>query len=260
MSVSIIGLGNFGKFIVKHLTLAGLDLTVTDVIDKTKEAKEIGAKFVSIDEACKSSIIILAVPMESLEEILHNIKSKLTPKTIVLDVCSLKMFSSEAMKRILPREVEIIGTHPLFGPQSAKDSINGMNIALCKVRCKEATFCSLVEFCKKLNLKTIVTTPEEHDKQMAISQALTHFICKTLNEIKINRIEMSTRTFDKLIEITDIIKNDTPALFNNMQTMNPFAKEVRNKFIKQAEEINAQLNHLNFNKNPSPIRCECQAT
>jgi len=242
MQIGIIGFGNFGKLATKHLILAGANVLVADISDKTKEAKEIGARFVSLEEACKSKVIILAVPMVGFKDILESIKNKITPETIVIDVCSLKMFACEAMNRILPSNVEIIGTHPLFGPQSASNSIEGMKIALVNIRAKQKTFVKVKEFCEKLKLKAIITTAEEHDKQMAVSQALTHFIGQTAKAMNLERVELSTKTFDDLMNIIDIIKNDTPALFNNMQTMNPFAKEAREEFVREAEKLNAQLN------------------
>ena len=244
--ISIIGFGNFGKLAAKHLILAGNSVWVSDISDKSTEAEKIGARFVSLNEALQNKIIILAVPMERLEEILQKIKDKLQEGTLALDVCSLKMFACEAMNRLLPENVEIIGTHSLFGPQSAPNSIAGMRIALVNVRAKQETFEKVKNFCENLGLKTILTTAEEHDKQMAVSQALTHFIGQTLKENDVKRVEMSTLTFDKLMDVVDIIKNDTPALFNNMQTMNPFAKEARDDFVREAERINAELEKREF--------------
>jgi prephenate dehydrogenase len=237
MKISIIGFGNFGKFAVKHLKERA-EVVVTDVTDKTKEAKEIGVRFVSLDEACKSEIVIIAVPMENLESTLRNVKDKLQEKTLVLDVCSLKMFSSKLMKDILGDRFELIGTHPLFGPQSAPSSIEGMRIALCNVNARDETFDKVAGFCLDLGLNVIETTPEEHDKQMAVSQALTHFIGQICKNMGVRRVELSTKTFDDLMNIVDVIKNDTPALFNNMQKMNPFAIGARDEFIAEAIKIN----------------------
>jgi len=242
MEISIIGFGNFGKLAAKYFILSGFSVKVTDLFDKRQEAEELGVRFVNLEEACKTNIMILAVPMEKFEQTLHMIKDRLMKGTIVLDVCSLKIFACEAMSKILPNHVEIIGTHPLFGPQSCPNSIEGMKIALVKVRCKDETFNKLKEFCKKLRLKAIVTTSKEHDKQMAVSQALTHFIGQACKKINIDRVELSTKTFDDLMNIIDIIKNDTPSLFENMQIINPFAKSMRDKFIKSCDEINKSLN------------------
>jgi prephenate dehydrogenase len=242
--IGIIGLGNFGKLAAKHLTAAGKQVIAADVVDRAKEAEQLGIEFAALEKVLESKTIILAVPMEALEQTLNNIKEKLQPGTVVLDVCSLKMFACKAMKRILPENVEIIGTHPLFGPQSAPDSIAGMRIALVNVRAKQEIFDKVKEFCEKLELKVIVTTAEEHDKQMAVSQALTHFIGQVAKRMNLERVELSTKTFDDLMSIIEIIKNDTPALFNNMQTMNPFAAEVRDKFVEESKKLNDKFKKL----------------
>ncbi len=246
MEISIIGFGRFGKLMAKHLVRKA-QVFATDSQDKKKEAEELGVNFVSLDKILTKKIIVLAVPMENLEGILNRIKHKVIPGTLVLDVCSLKMFSCKLMKDILPETIEIIGTHPLFGPQSAPNSIQGMKIALCDVRSKEATINGVKEFCESLGLQVLITTPEEHDRQMALSQALTHFIGQVLKNAEVKRVELSTKTFDKLMDIVEIICNDTPALFNNMQTMNSFAKDMRKRFIHEAEKIDTQLNFTGGN-------------
>jgi len=240
-SISIIGFGNFGKLAVKHLILSGANVLVTDVENKSQEAEILGAKFVSLEKVLQNKIIIIAVPMEKFVETLMNIKDKIKKDSIIIDVCSLKIFSCNAMEKILPKNIKIIGSHPLFGPQSAKNSIEGMKMALINVRADIKTFNKVKKFCKSLKLKVIITTPEEHDKEMAVSQALTHFICQVCKKIDINRVGLSTKTFENLMDIIDIVKNDTPALFNNMQQMNPFAIKIRKDFINNAKELDVQL-------------------
>ena len=240
MEVGIIGFGRFGKFMARHLKEKAA-VFVTDVTEKSKEAAEIGVAFASLEDVLEKKIIILAVPMEKLEETLNKIKGKVRKGALILDVCSLKMFSCRLMKEILPNDVEIIGTHPLFGPQSAQNSIKGMKIALCNVNARQETFEKVKKFCKSFGLEAIIATPEEHDRQMAVSQALTHFIGQVAKSMNLERVELSTKTFDDLMKIIEIIKNDTPALFENMQTMNPFAKEARKRFIAEGIKLNKKL-------------------
>jgi prephenate dehydrogenase len=244
--ISIIGFGNFGKLAAKHLSKKA-EVIVTDVSDKTKEADEMGVRFVSLDEACKSKIVIIAVPMENFESTLLRIKDKLQEGTLVLDVCSLKMFSCDLMRNIIGNKCEIIGTHPLFGPQSAPGSIIGMRIAICNINARDETLRKVVDFCSNLGLNVIETTPEEHDRQMAVSQALTHFIGQVCKKMNIKRVELSTKTFDDLVNIVNIVGNDTPALFDNMQKMNPFAIQARNRFVVEARKINKELDNEGSN-------------
>jgi len=148
--IGLIGLGNFGKLAAKHLVKAGKKIVAFDVSDKSKEAQELGIEFAELDKVLANKTIILSVPMEAMEDTLNKIKDKLQPGAVVIDVCSLKMFSCDLMDKILPDNVEIIGTHPLFGPQSAPDSIAGMRIAIMNVRAKQEIFDKVKDFLEKL--------------------------------------------------------------------------------------------------------------
>ncbi len=238
MEIGIIGFGNFGKFMAKHLKTKA-EVFVFDILDREKEAKALGISLVSFDEAVSKGIVIICVPMQDFESVLDKMKDKLRPGSLVLDVCSLKMFSCRLMEKVLPRTVDIIGTHPLFGPQSAPSSLTSMRIALTPIRGLRIEKVKL--FCESLGLEVFITTPEEHDKQMALSQALTHFIGQAMTNAGIKRIDLSTKTFDNLMDIVEIIRNDTPALFNDMQKLNPFAKDARENFLLELNKIQDNL-------------------
>jgi len=239
MQIGIIGFGTFGQFMAEHLkSKAGV--FVTDIVDKTKEAKKIGVTFTTLDKVCSKKIVILSVPMSVFVKTLKTIKDKLTPGTLVLDVCSLKIFSCKSMKEILPENIEIIGTHPLFGADSAKHSIKNMKLALVNVRSKKIS--EVQNFCESLGLQVFVTSAEDHDKKMAYTQALTHFIGKVAERMKLTRFDVCTKTYEDLMDIIDIIKNDDPRLFSDIQNMNSYAKKVRDQFIKESEKLNKELN------------------
>jgi len=239
--IGIIGFGKFGQFIAKHLKNKA-DVFVTSKFNNKKEAKEIGVNFVPLEEILKKKIIIISVSIDEFEQTLEKIKDKILPGTLVIDVCSLKVFPCSAMSMVLPKNIEVIGTHPLFGPNSAKSTLEGLKIALCNVRTSENTLSKVKSFCESLGLKAIITTPEEHDKQMAESRALTHFIGRVINNSGIERPILTTKTFDDLIKIVDIITNNTQGLFENIQTKNSYAKEVRKKFIESSIELDKDLN------------------
>lgn len=242
--MGIIGFGNFGKLMARHLSKK-FDVVVTDSSNSSREAKDIGVKFGSMENVLKCRMIILAVPMEVFVDTLKNIKDKLREDAIVLDVCSLKMFSCKAMEFILPENVQIIGMHPLFGPQSSGESLRGLRMVLCDVRSEKETFTNVKNFCEKeFGLNVFVRTPEEHDKEMAVSQALTHFIGQIIKKAGIKRVELTTKTFDNLMNVMEIIGNDTRALFENMETMNPFARDVREKFLIEGMKLHEKLNFL----------------
>ena len=86
-----------------------------------------------------------------------------------MDLTSLK---KEPVKLMLENSrAEVIGCHPLFGPQ-LKD-ISGQNVILCPARGKKWMGWLKGVF-KKNKMDVLEATPEKHDKMMAIIQALNH--------------------------------------------------------------------------------------
>ena len=238
MKIGIIGFGQLGKFAAKHLK-EKFEVFVADKFDKTKEAEEIGVEFVSLEEAASKEIIIIAVPIGVFEKTLIKIKDFFKPGALLLDVCSVKVKPAEAMKRLVRKDVEIIATHPLFGPQSGADGIEGLKIVLCPVRTTRLE--EVKKFLEDIGLKVIVATPEKHDKEMAKRAVLSHFIGRVLVEMKIEEGEITEPSFGKLIELRDMLKHDSWELVRDIQLNNPFGEEVREKFVKEVLRLKERL-------------------
>jgi hypothetical protein len=71
-----------------------------------------------------------------------------------------------------------------------------------------------------------IVSAEEHDREMAYVQALTHLIGRTLSAMEIPDESLKTQTYQHLLDMCSLIGNDTFELFTAMQVMNPFAAKV----------------------------------
>lgn len=239
MEIGIIGFGQLGQFIAKHLK-KHFKTAAADKFDKSEEAKALGTDFVSISDAASKEVVILAVPINQFEGTLKQIIPNLKPGALLLDVCSVKMKPAEIMQAIVPKNVDVIATHPLFGPQSGAKGIKGLKIVICPIRTTKLE--KLKKFLEeKLELKVLVKTPEEHDGQMATAACLSHFIGRTLIKLGINEQEIDEPSFRKLLELKKMLEEDSFELFKDIQQNNPFAKGVRDKFVSWANELNIQL-------------------
>lgn len=166
-SIGIIGLGAFGRLMAQHLRqhfrLCAYDpaLLPGSVDDRH------GVMLTSLPAAASCPVVVLATPVNQLEDTVQAIRPYLRPGSLVLDVGSVKLVPVEIMMRGLPEHVEIVATHPLFGPQSARDGIKGLKIAVCSIRGGQAP--RVAAFLHKtLGLKVIMTTPEAHDREAAM--------------------------------------------------------------------------------------------
>ncbi|HOV15726.1 MAG TPA: prephenate dehydrogenase/arogenate dehydrogenase family protein, partial [Spirochaetota bacterium] len=105
----------------------------------------------------------------------------------------------ELMLKYLPMTTEIIGTHPLFGPQSAKGDLKDLNIVLTNVR--STKFENVKNFLEsKYKLNILIEDRDNHDKTMAMVQGLTHYIAKALKEIGIYDTPLKTISYDNLLK------------------------------------------------------------
>src|SRR5512136_288369 len=85
----------------------------------------------SFDRVIASDLILLAVPISTVEAVCRDMASLLKPGQLVVDTCSVKEKPVRMMLAELPEYVQILGTHPLFGPDSGKKGIAGLKITLC---------------------------------------------------------------------------------------------------------------------------------
>jgi prephenate dehydrogenase len=145
----------------------------------------------------------------------------------VVDVGSVKVKPAEIMEKLLPGDVAVVATHPLFGPQSACNGILGLRIAICPIRGRRFR---VAAFCRKLGLDVIITTPEEHDRDVAEVQGLTHLVASLVVKMNPQPTRMTTRSFELLMSAVDMVRHDAPEVFQAILGANPYAEDVLKRF------------------------------
>ncbi len=225
-TVGIIGLGRFGSF------WAGV-LSHAYQVQGFNRSTPVNppCELVSLEQICKLPVIFLCVPMRTVPEMLERIAPLLAPGTLVIDTCSVKVEPVRWMLEKLPAEVSIMATHPMFGPESAKEGLAGLPLMMHPVRMKPGDYEDWAHWFRSLGIMVVEMTPEEHDKQAALSQALTHMIGKTLNTMGIDETPIGTLWYRKLLAICRQVAKDSPELFLDMQTLNPYAAKMRSDFL-----------------------------
>ena len=236
--IGLIGFGRFGRLAAKYLS-EDFRVYVTNKNNKINSQKNIIPS--TLDQVCKKPVVIIAVPISEFENTLKNAEPLLKKDSLVIDVCSVKEHPASLMKKILPKSVQVLGTHPLFGPDTASDSIVGRKIVLCKARINTNLHELIKSFLKSKGLVVIETTPREHDRQIAKSLVLTHMIGRALIGMKAGNVDIDTMGYRALIKILDTVRNDSLQLFQDMNRYNRFAKKERQKFIGSLERLNKVL-------------------
>ncbi|CAA2104265.1 hypothetical protein MBUL_02620 [Methylobacterium bullatum] len=205
-----------------------------------KGARKAGVRIGTLAEAAACPIVVLATPVSKLAEVVSGIGSHLRPGALVLDVGSVKMVAARIMAEGLPDHVEIVATHPLFDPQSARSGVKGLKIAVCPIRGRGGR--RAAAFLRKhLGLDVILTDPEAHDRAAASVQGLTHLIAKVFVEMEPLPTRMTTKSFDLLMQAVGMVRHDAPEVFDAIERANPYAEDVRRRFFAHASRLEAEL-------------------
>lgn len=237
---AILGLGAFGRLAASSIAATGREVVACD--SSATEAPK-GVRLVSIDEAAAAPVIVLAVPVQAFESALRDLAPRI-PETdtrpLVLDVCSVKSEPCALMDATLPPHCDTLGTHPLFGPQTAAEkSIAGEPIALCAVRVSDERVQRVRAFCEdELQLRVHECSPQDHDEQMALVQALTHLIGHALGEMNIPELPaLGTLAYRRVLQLKGNVQSDSEELFAAIQTHNPHAAAARARFADAVRAV-----------------------
>ncbi|MDP3993766.1 MAG: prephenate dehydrogenase/arogenate dehydrogenase family protein [Candidatus Doudnabacteria bacterium] len=237
--VGIVGFGNFGKFFARKLATT-FDVSVWDCRNFNDEAAEMSVRWSTLEEVANRELVVLAVPLQSMELLLGRLTLCVNPNALLMDVCSVKQEPLRLMRKYLP-QIELLGTHPLFGPQSAKDGWHGHRLVICPIAASSPKSEFMLQFLRDQGLRLFEMTAEQHDRQMANVQALTHFIARGLTGCEVSNSELATTAFGHLCKVAELLGADSWELFKTIELGNPFAAEVRQRFMQELENLERRL-------------------
>ena len=238
-TLGLVGFGQFGQLAARVLG-DHFEIVVNDVAPRAEAAaRRLGLPFVTLEAAAGCEVVVVAAPVVAMRGVFAAIAPHVKPGALVVDVGSVKTLPVRWMTELLPAHADLVATHPLFGPQSAKAGLQGLRFVVCPVRGDRHE--RVAAFGRSLGLTVTVTSPEEHDREMAYVQALTHLIGRSLVNIGIPDEQLKTQSYQHLLELCSLIGADTFELFTAIQTQNPFAAEVVTAFVDQAKSLLKQV-------------------
>jgi prephenate dehydrogenase len=113
---------------------------------------------------------------------------------------------------------------------------------LCPERIAGRRYEAIRSYLISKGLVAIETSPETHDRQIAVSLALTHFIGRALARFGADPLEIDTAGYQRLLHTLGVVQHDTWQLFIDMHRYNRFAAENRKAFMQALAAIDEQLN------------------
>ncbi|MDC7126497.1 MAG: prephenate dehydrogenase/arogenate dehydrogenase family protein [Spirochaetales bacterium] len=226
MNVAVYGMGRFGSFWAS--VLSG-KFNVSGFSRSNREYPSGVQRIHKEEDLAEFDTIFLCCAISAVEEVLKRISPFIKEGATVIDTCSVKEEPVRLMLKYLPESCGIIATHPMFGPDSGRDGVAGLPIVFHVV--KDLNSCGSFWFETFNSMKMVIheMTPDEHDREAAFTQGITHFIGRVLNELDLKDSPIATLGYKKLLEIVEQTCNDPIQLFMDLQKYNNHTKEMRSR-------------------------------
>ena len=218
--VSIIGFGRFGNLLYELLQ-KGFEIDVFD-IDPSNQTESVD--FIPLEDVLKNDTIFLAVPIRDFEELMKDLSTKIQGNKTVIDVCSVKVHPKNMMVEHLSNEVDIIATHPLFGPDSFQE--RGSVMMMEKVRDQHDRYDFWKSYFQSQNIIIEEITADQHDMMAAKSQGLTHLIGRVIDDFGTQKTNIDTVGYQALHKLVSQTCNDSWELFEDIQKFNPYTESM----------------------------------
>jgi len=241
------GTGEMGQWFTPFFKNHGYEVVVWGSSGKVEVAERMGVEFASdIDAAISTSdIVIVTVPINITEKVISETAPKMKSGSLLMDFTSLKVGPTEAMKKYAPENVEILGTHPMFGPSIP--SLHGQIFILTPIegRCNK-WFPIMRSLFEDNGAHIEVITPTEHDRFVSVVQGLTHFAYITIGttfdalDFSVNESRrFMSPVYDIMLDFVGRILGQNPYLYAYIQMENPEVLKVHDAFMNQCSEMSS---------------------
>jgi len=243
LKVAVIGgAGRMGKWLVKYFLAKGYAVIISDI--KHDEAKvaaaSMGVRLAkdNIEAARDADLCVVSTPIEVTPKVLQEIASEVKETTIVMEISSLKSEVIQVLEEIAKRNVKTLSIHPLFGPGA--DKLAEEKIVLVPLLEPASETILVRRFFPEADI--IVVEAEEHDRIMALTLSLPHFLnivfASVMSEEDLNVLKkLGGTTFTLQSVISEGVMTEDPRLYASIQMSNKYTVRYLEKTISRAETL-----------------------
>ncbi len=243
------GTGEMGQWFSTFFKERGFDVSIWGKSGKTEIAERLGVLFAHdiYKEVAESDVVIVSVPIDITEQIISEVAPLMRSGSLLMDLTSLKTVPTRAMQKYAPADVEILGTHPMFGPTIT--NLHGQRFILTPIgdRCQK-WFPVIREMLEESGAHIVIVGPEEHDRFVSVVQGLTHFayitIGTTLDRLDFN-VKESRRfvspVYDIMLDFVGRILGQNPYLYAMIQMENPEVIKVHDAFLQECHSTSEMV-------------------
>ncbi|WP_456482585.1 prephenate dehydrogenase [Methanopyrus sp.] len=248
MRIAILGgTGAMGRLIARELRDDGHDVVITGSNPRTAErvARELGVEAAptNVDAVEDADVVVVSVPISVTEDVIREVAPHVPEGSLLTDVTSVKVRPVRAMLEHAPDGVYVLGTHPLFGP--TVPSLRGQTVILTPTERSGPWTRRVRRYLERKGVQVVETTPEEHDRTMAVVQCLTHAVLlaagavvgRLLPDLELDIEEVASPVYRLLMDVVGRIVGQDPRLYAEIQAFNPYGAEAREELLRALKRI-----------------------
>lgn len=214
----IIGLGLIGGSFARAMKQSKVSAKITacdfdeESLDLAKIENVIDEGFVDLqflsDDLAKFDLIVIATPLSAYEEIFANLKNKISEKTLVIDLGSIKNFQFKDLPK------NFVPCHPIAGLEvagyenSTADLFKGKKFIICKENQK------IVNLITEIGAKAEFIEVKKHDEIYALVSHLPQFLSFLSKEFSPKNIK------NEFLQKAFRLDNSDPEIWEDIFAMN----------------------------------------
>jgi arogenate dehydrogenase (NADP+) len=250
LKIAVVGFGNYGQFLARTLVAQGHTVLAHSRSDYSAAAAALGARFFPDPHdlcECHPDVVLLATSILSAESVVRSLPvHRLRRDTLFADVLSVKEFPKNLLLGALPEEFDIICTHPMFGPESARDGWAGLPFVFDEVRvgdgpARRARADAFLGVFAREGCRMVEMPCAEHDAHAAGTQFLTHTVGRTLAMLELRPTPIDTRGYETLLRLVDNTCSDSFDLYNGLFMYNKNSTELLNRLEWAMDTVKKRL-------------------
>ncbi len=228
-SIGIIGgTQGMGAFLAKVWSAGGYEVEAMG-LEGGPTAEEV---------ASRNDLVVIAVPIDVTPAVIAKVAPHMRKGACIVDVTSIKKPPLDAMLAHAPEGVDVVGTHPMFGPHGI--DFDRQKVVLCRGRGDDA-FARVKKLYETFGAETIEATAEEHDAQMALIQVLVHektmVLGSVLERLKADlgrSLQFASPIYRTELAMIGRMFSQRAELYADILTVNPEAPRLSHVFEQEA--------------------------
>ncbi len=192
------------------------------------------------DAGVDYDVIVVAAPLAVSGRILAQL-AVLKPPGLVFDIGSLKTPLIDGLRELHNAGCRVTSVHPMYGPDTRL--LSGRHLIFCDVGSSEATSAAKELFAATM-VEHLDMGLDDHDRLIAYVLGLAHALniafftaLAESGEAAPKLARMSSTTFDSQLLVSEVVAQDNPHLYFEIQHLNKFGLDPLDALLDAARRI-----------------------